>query len=164
MELSKPIEEMTREEVADELARVRAAKAATNGAVTAPEDDLAAEWARTQAAAAGVPEAEARLSEAMGLTDEPEAEAEAPAPAAWPHLTLEYGGHTLEVRKPNESALIAIAMTGVPSLGPQGQMRIFSTFLSNHMSQRSFVEVVEAMTDPDSPVDIQGLIQAMTQL
>lgn len=82
----------------------------------------------------------------------------------WPHTTMEYGGRTLEVRKPNESALMAVSMTSVPSLGPQTQMRILTKFLTNHLSPESFAEVVGAMTDPDSGVDIQGLITALTKL
>lgn len=85
-------------------------------------------------------------------------------PEPWPHTTMEYGGRTLEVRKPNESALMAVSMTSVPSLGPQTQMRIFTQFLTNHLSPDSFAEVVGAMTDPDSGVDIQGLITALTKL
>lgn len=151
----KPVEEMTREEVADELARVRAERAEINAAPL-PEPELLVKE-----------EAEARLSEAMGFTeteDTPEDEEEAPAPAPWPHLTMEFGGRTLEVRKPDESALIAISMTGTPGLSPQTQMSIFTKFLANHLSPESFVVVVEAMTDPESGVNIQRLITALTKL
>lgn len=82
----------------------------------------------------------------------------------WAHDHLDYAGLSLEVRKPNESALIAISMTGVPALGSQGQMRIFTQFLVNHLSAESFATVVESMTDPDSGVDINGLIQKLTEL
>lgn len=148
--MDKPVEEMTREEVAAELARVRAAKVETNGNGAASEEDLAAEWARSQAAAAGIPQAAETSTKVDG--DE------------WPHLTIEHAGMTLQVRKPDESALIAISMTGTPGILPQTQMRIFTKFLMNHMSPDSFVQVIEAMTTPESGVSIQSIIEKMTKL
>lgn len=144
--MTKPVEEMTREEVADELARVRAERVALS-TVDDPEE---------------------RLKEAMGFNDAPDGEAEdTPAevgPAPWPHLTMQYADLDLQVRKPDESALVAVSMTGTPGLAPQTQMRIFTKFLVNHLSPESFVIVVEAMTDPESGVNIQGLITALTKL
>lgn len=148
MELSKPVEDMTREEVAAELERVRALRAV-------PE---------TVSNGNG----EARLAEAMGFTEpegepDPENDDEEPV-AAWPHEVLELAGMTLHVRKPGESALIAVAMTGTPGLSPQTQMRILTKFLMNHLSPESFTEVIEAMMTPDSGVQMQTVIEAMTKL
>lgn len=151
--MDKPVEEMTREEVAAELARVRAVKAEANGNGSASEEDLAAEWARSQATAVGIPQ----LAEAEGAPDTTEV-------MPWPHLTIEHAGMTLQVRKPDESALIAISMTGTPGILPQTQMRIFTKFLMNHMSPDSFIQVIEAMTSPDSEVSIQSIIEKMTKL
>ena len=145
--MTKPVEEMTREEVADELARVRAERAALSEGGYAVPAELAPTKVFTDALSAD--------------SDEDDEEDEA---APWPHLTMEYAGRTLEVRKPDESALVAVAMTGTPGLAPQTQMRIFTKFLANHLSQESFVVVVEAMTDPESGVNIQGLITALTKL
>lgn len=141
----KPVEEMTRDEVAAELERVRAARADLDSpreklleALDLPQEG--AEWGK--------------LGEAEVAKEQP----------AWPHLTMEYAGQVLEVRKPDESALVAVSMTGTPGLSPQTQMRIFTKFLVNHLSPESFVTVVEAMTDPESGVNIQGLITALTKL
>jgi len=140
----KPVEEMTAEEIAEERAAIAAARAAN---------------------AAGTPAIAERDAEIADLIAQgEESTEEAPEPEPWPHEHLEYGGLTLEVRKPNESALVAISMTSVPVLGAQGQMRIFTRFLMYHLSPASFVAVVEAMTDPDSGVDIQGLITELTKL
>lgn len=145
----KPVEEMTREEVAAELERVRAARADLDSpreklleALDLPQEGT--EWGKL---------GEAEVAKEQG--------AEQPA---WPHLTMEYAGQVLEVRKPDESALVAVSMTGTPGLSPQTQMRIFTKFLVNHLSPESFVTVVEAMTDPESGVNIQGLITALTKL
>lgn len=147
--MSKPVEEMSREEVAEELERVRALRA-----VDAPET---------------VSNGEARLSEAMGFTvtepeGAPDTEGEGESETAWPHQTMQLNGMTLHVRKPGESALIAVAMTGTPGLAPQTQMRILTKFLMNHLSPESFTEVIESMMDPESAMSMQTVIEAMTKL
>jgi hypothetical protein len=94
---------------------------------------------------------ETRLSEAM-------------IPEVWAYDHISFSGLELDVRKPNESALIAVSMTGSPTLDSTAQMRIFTRFLRNHMSLQSFTDVVEAMTDPDSGITIQSLISEMVNL
>lgn len=94
----------------------------------------------------------------------PPAPADEPKPAVWPHQHLTYGGLTLEVRKPNESALIAVSMAGSAGVDPQMQMGVFTRFLNKHMSTDSFVTVLNAMTDPDSEISIQGIIQALADI
>jgi hypothetical protein len=153
----KPVEEMTAEEIAQERAAIAAERAAKAAAIPANAEGgyaVPKELDPTKEVADLI----AAGNEALDSTeDEPE-------PEPWPHEFLDYGGLHLEVRKPNESALVAISMTSVPVLGAAGQMRIFTRFLSNHLSPTSFVAVVEAMTDPDSGVDIQGLITELTKL
>lgn len=152
--MTKPVEEMSMEEIQAERAAIAAERAA-----------LAKDTPAIAEAGYAVPAALDPTKEIADLLAKGDAAtAEEPEPEPWPHQRLEYGGIELEVRKPNESALIAISMTGIPSLGPQGQMRIFTQFLVNHLSPASFATVVEAMTDPDSGIDIQGLITELTKL
>jgi hypothetical protein len=148
--MTKPVEEMSMEEIQAERAAIAAERAALANGTPAIAEALTTD----------VPDRQAEIAELIAKVDDTE-EPEVPA---WPHQHLEYGGLDLEVRKPNESALIAISMTGIPSLGPQGQMRIFTQFLVNHLSPTSFAVVVESMTNPDSGVDIQGLITELTKL
>lgn len=130
----------------------------TTEEIAAARAEIARERAELGMARAAeiAPEVLASMAAAAPVEDAPAEE--------WPHAVFEYAGLRLEVRKPDESALVAISMTGVPGLSPQVQMRIFTRFLTNHLSLESFVTVVEAMTDPESGVDIQGLITAMTKL
>ena len=127
--MTKPVEEMTLEEL-------RAERVALGTADEAPDPDE--------------------------TTPIPDPDEEKPAP--WPHDHMMYGDLELEVRKPNESALVAISMSNVPVLGAQGQMRIFTQFLTGHLSPSSFTTVVSAMADPESGIDINGLISKLSEL
>lgn len=149
----KPIEEMTLEEVQAEraqLAAMRAAKPLT-------------------------PEASARLSDAIfadggPVIDVPEApaEEETPEPEPWPHQTitvnLPEGELVLEVRKPSEASLVAVTMSSLPGLTPQVQMGIFATFFTKHLSETSMGQVLIAMADPASGLDLGELIKAMASV
>jgi hypothetical protein len=133
----KPVEEMTREEVAAELAAARARRetAAVTDLTLSP--DIAAVEAEQE---------------------------DADTAEEWPHAVIEHHGLKLQVRKPDESALIALAMSGTQGIDPNVQMRIFTRFLMNHMSEVSFIEVIEAMTDPASEIDMQTIVAALTKI
>jgi hypothetical protein len=132
--MTKPVEDMTAEEIAAERLELLAQRAA--------------------------------LEAGTALVDPPENEEGdgESTPGPWPHATMSMAGHVLEVRKPDESALLGISMTGAKGLSPQVQARIFSQFLANHLSTDSLAVVLESMVDPDSELDVQALIQALTQL
>jgi hypothetical protein len=136
----KPVEEMTREEVAAELAAARARRETAPSLYTGPESVDAAED--------------------IVSTEQEDAD----TVEEWPHAVIEHHGLKLQVRKPDESALIALAMSGTPGIDPNVQMRIFTRFLMHHMSESSFVEVIEAMTDPVSEIDMQTIVAALTQI
>jgi hypothetical protein len=148
---TKNVEDMTLEEIQAEKDAIRRLRA---GEMTAEE--LRGHLGLPEG---GLDSIQADVAQAIAV--EPEEDESAPA---WPHQVIDYAGLKLEVRKPDESALVAITMTGTPGLSPQAQLRIFTKFLANHMSEDSFTTVVEAMTDPDAGVDIRSLIQALTQL
>lgn len=95
---------------------------------------------------------------------EAEVDAGEATPAPWPHSVIEFEGAILEVRKPNESSLLAISMVGAPGIPPQVQSRIFTKFLTHHFSSASLAYVLESMTDPDSAIDVQELIRILTTL
>lgn len=145
--MTKSIDDMSLEEIRAERKRI-----------SAERDALAAEYM----AKLDTPVSPVTDIEAEEIPSDEEEQASEVEP--WPHEHMTYAGLELQVRRLGESGLIAIAMAGVPALGPQGQMRIFTQLLTNHLSPTSFITVVEAMTNPDSGVDIEGLVNALTKV
>lgn len=185
--MSKPIEEMTLEEIQaerEEIARQREEMRA--------EQDMRARREATQPAAddrelekllappntervihssdngAG-PEYPAVAIEGAFVEGAALAAAEAtpkpePKPEPWPHAHLVHEGLELEVRIPNQSALMAISMLQqLDGLG-ELQMEIFNTFLANHLSRESLAKVIMEFTRPDTEMTIQSLVQALVNL
>jgi hypothetical protein len=163
--MSKPIEEMSFEEIEAERRQIEAERAA-----------LAQERAgRQQGTAAGfaVPAAHDFIdttglpTTADLLKAEPEdaaPEDEAPKPEPWPHAHLVHAGLELEVRIPNQSALMAISM--LQQLEGLGDLKldIFNTFLANHLSPASLAKVIKELTRHDTAMSLQSLIQALVDL
>lgn len=141
MSLVDEFEKMTPEQLAVEREAIAAERAALRG----PQEDILL-GAPLEVAAPAAEE-----------TPEPEV-------SDWAYGTTEYGGLTLEVRKPSEGALVALAMAGSPGIDNRVQVSIFTKFLANHMSTASFVEIMSAMTDPDSDITFQGLVTLMSTL
>lgn len=85
-------------------------------------------------------------------------------PEPWPHQHMVYEGLELEVRIPNQSALMAISM--LQQLDGQGelQMEVFNSFLANHLSPSSLAKVAMEMMRPETKVTMQGLVQALVAL
>lgn len=146
--MTKPVEEMTLEEVQAERAALAAARAAR------PLDA----------------EAAAKLSEAIFPVEAVQVDAaeEVAEPEPWPHestvINLPEGEMLLEYRKPSEAALVAVTMSTLPGLTPQTQMSIFATFFTKHLSPGSMGQVLAAMADPDSGLDLGELIKAMASI
>lgn len=146
----KPVEEMTDAEVADERAAIALERA---------------RLAEDRIAAAPSPEALAILTDPAETVDEPEGES-APGsatPVPWPHQYGQLKGHIIEVRTPAPAALVAISMTGSAELTSSTQMMVFSTFMTKHISAKSLDLVLGMMADPDSGVEMQDVIAALTE-
>lgn len=135
----KPVEDMTREEIAAERAAIAAERQAR---------------------------ANARLLEAVDAPDEPEPEGpsapESVSPAPWPHEFGRLLGNLIEVRRPSPAALVAISMIGSTGMDAATQMRVFSTFMVKHIGPNSLDLVLNLMADPDSGVEMQDVISALT--
>lgn len=184
--MSKPVEEMSFEEIAaeraeikrqrEELAAERNGTTPTGGYVIPPPDvydayptldsgllpaDLLAEPGPEPEAAFEYPaeEIEGAFVEAAAIAAAEDAE-----PEPWPHQQLTYAGLELEVRTPNESALMAISMLHQLDGHGELQMEIFNTFLANHLSSSALATVIKEMTRPDSAMSLQGLVQALVNL
>lgn len=146
----KPVEDMTREEIEAERAAIRAAR----------EKTLADESAQLNAKA----EALRIVHDPNETADEPEgpSDPDSVSPAPWPHEFGRILDHIIEVRRPSPAALVAISMTGSPGMDSGTQMRIFSTFMVKHISPKSLDLVLGLMADPDSGVEMQDVISALT--
>lgn len=179
--MSKPIEEMSLEEIQaerEEIARQREAMRAENERITAIEQDVRARREAEQPAADDqelgletlptLPNTE-RVIHSSGNGAGPESPAVAiegalAEPEPWPHDHLVHEGLELEVRIPNQSALMAISMLQqLDGLG-ELQMEIFNTFLANHLSRASLAKVIMEFTRPDTEMTIQSLVQALVNL
>lgn len=145
----KPVDQMTDAEVAAERA-----------AIAAEREQLAAD--RAAKAAVPSPEALAIITSPAETVDEPKPDEDA-APAPWPHGHGRLKGHLIEVRAPAPAALVAISMTGSAELTSATQIKVFSTFMTKHISPKSLDLVLGMMADPDSGVEMQDVITAMTE-
>lgn len=178
--MDKPVEQMSLEEIAAEREQIAAERAelerqrnerasARLASVidgTDAEPTNLAEFARAQAEANADDGAVRELYEAIAEEQEAKAasEDEAPKPEPWPHEHLVHMGMELDVRIPNQSALMAVSMLQqLDGLG-QLQMEIFNTFLANHLSRESLAKVVLELMRPESEMSIQSLVQALVNL
>jgi hypothetical protein len=189
--VSKPIEEMTLEEIQaerEEIARQREEMRAENERITAIEQDVRARreaeadtdlekllappntervihssdnGAGPEYPAVAIEGAFVEGAALAAAEDNPKPE---PKPEPWPHDHLVHEGLELEVRIPNQSALMAISMLQqLDGLG-ELQMEIFNTFLANHLSRASLAKVIMEFTRPDTEMTIQSLVQALVNL
>lgn len=147
----KPVEEMTLEEIQAEREAIRAERRREAALKAEAEEQEAAETAQRIAAI----EEDAR---ALREEDTP------PKPAPWPHEHLKFLGMDLEVRIPNQGALMAIAMIQQLDGMAETQMEIFNTFLANHLSPASLTEIIKEMTRPDTELTLQGLVQSLVKM
>ena len=145
--MTKAVDDMTPAEVAEVRAEIARQRGKLPQTLIAPDLSTAAPLTNT------APASEPETGQGTDTT-----------PAPWPHEYLDFQGMMLQVRTPGEAALVAISMTGSPSLTPDMQMRIFTKFLENHMSPKTFGEVIEAMLNPDSGISLQSLIKALADM
>jgi hypothetical protein len=184
--MDKPIEQMSLEDIAAEREQIAAERAdlerqrnerasrrleaVIDGKdvedVTKPEPTNLAEFARAQAEANADDGAVRELYEAIAEEQEAKAapEGEAPQPEPWPHEHLVHMGMELDVRIPNQSALVAVSMLQqLDGLG-ELQMEIFNSFLGNHLSPQSLGKVIMELMRPDTEMSIQSLVQALVNM
>lgn len=170
--MDKPIEQMSLEEIEAEREKIAAERAelersrSDRGLPSVPAQSMA-EFAR-ELADSSTSDTNRELFEAIAEDAEAEAETgsedEEPAPAPWPHQHMVHCGLELDVRIPNQSALMAISMLQqLDGLG-ELQMDIFNTFLANHLSRESLAKVIKEFTRPETEMSMQSLVQALVYL
>lgn len=162
--MSKPLDQMSFEDIEAERADIRRQRAELSAERTsaAADDDLMAETD----ARITVIEQDARvrrMEEDALLNAEPQAEEDS-APEPWPHAHMVHADLELEVRIPSQSALMAISMLqqleGLPAL----QMEVFNTFITNHLSPVSLGAVIKEFIRPQTEMTMQSLVQALVNL
>lgn len=163
--MDKPIEEMSLEEIQAEREKVAAERAALEAAKAAreplPEGGYVTPGPEVYEP---VPPAPPELAVAPDLFAEPEPEEPEAEPEPWPHQHLVHHGLELDVRVPNQNALLAISMLQqLEGLG-ELQMEVFNTFLANHLSPGSLAKVIIEFTRPDTEMTMQGLVQALVDM
>lgn len=161
----KAVEDMTPEEIAAERAAiaaererltvVRAQRDATLREVSEELNEKAATLSQDEIAIAN-----AKLLGVVDGAAEADDEAEE---TPWPHQQGWLKGHLIEVRRPAPAALVAISMTGSSELTSATQMKVFSTFMVKHISPKSLDLVLGLMADPDSGIEMQDVISALTE-
>lgn len=154
----KPVEDMSFEDIETERAAIRAERerlGLTNGTAVPPVEPPVPPDLRE--------EIDAALPQVDVLGNIPE-KSEEDKSKPWPHEHLSFAGMELDVRTPNQSALMAISMLQQLDGFGELQMEIFNTFLANHLSRTSLAEVIKEMTRPDSEMSLQGLVQALVNL
>lgn len=67
----------------------------------------------------------------------------------WPHHTVTLKGHLIQVRKPKPEAAQAVALASGKYTPVQTQNDMVALFVRQHISPRSYAELLERMIDPD---------------
>lgn len=85
----------------------------------------------------------------------------------WPYDTITIRGHQIQVRTPKASALSAFGIAMAKGVPPEIQQQQLSAIVRKHVSPRSFQEILEKMTDPDSDFDhevFQELVKTLQKM
>lgn len=154
----KPVDQMTDAEVAAERAAIAAERAQLEDERRRREElGSGTLFIPNTISAQPSPEILSVIHDPAETVDEPAED------VPWPYQYGRLKGHIIEVRAPAPAALVAISMTGSADLTSTTQMMVFSTFMTKHISAKSLDLVLGMMADPDSGVDMQDVISALTE-
>lgn len=87
----------------------------------------------------------------------------APVPL-WQGETVDLYGHTVQVRKPLPQALQAFSMAASKYTKPKTQNNMITLFVRNHVSDRSFQELLAAMMDPNESITMEAFGDLMAKI
>ncbi|MCM6777946.1 hypothetical protein NDR87_31390 [Nocardia sp. CDC159] len=82
----------------------------------------------------------------------------------WPYDTVELQGRVIQARTPKPVALQAFSMATSKGTPPRLQNEMVAMFVRNHISDRSYNELLAAMMDPDDPFTIDHFGELMTKI
>ena len=100
---------------------------------------------------AAVAAREAKLDgQVITETGEPDTEIAKPSDV-WPHETVDLYGETWQVRAPHVQALTAVALASGKFVPQDRQNAIVGGFLVKHLSEQSYMRLMERLSDPDDP-------------
>lgn len=86
-----------------------------------------------------------------------------PSPV-WAYDTVELQGRTIQARKPNAAALQAFSMAVSKYTPQRTQNNMVALFVKNHISKRSYTELLQRMMDPDDPFTIDSFGELMQKI
>lgn len=86
-----------------------------------------------------------------------------PAPV-WTYGTVELQGRTIQARKPLPEALQAFSMAVSKYTPQRTQNNMIALFVRNHISKRSYAELLQRMMDPDDPFTIKSFGELMAKI
>lgn len=69
----------------------------------------------------------------------------------WPHEQLELNGRVIQVRRPKPEALQAFALAASKYTPQRTQTNMVALFVRNHISAKSYNELMLAMMNPEDP-------------
>lgn len=84
--------------------------------------------------------------------------------AKWAHETIDLDGRTIQVRVPQPSALQAFVMATSKYSSDKVSTDMVSLFVRNHISDRSYRDLLVAMMDPEDPFTIEGFGELMRRI
>ncbi|WP_280505812.1 hypothetical protein [Nocardia farcinica] len=86
-----------------------------------------------------------------------------PAPV-WRHGTIELHGMTIQARKPQPAALQAFSMAVSKHTPAKTQTDMVTLFVRMHISDRSYGDLLAAMMNPDTAIDIKIFGELMSKI
>jgi len=86
-----------------------------------------------------------------------------PAPV-WKHGTIELHGMTIQARKPQPAALQAFSMAVSKHTPARTQTDMVTLFVRMHISDRSYGDLLAAMMNPDTAIDIKIFGELMSKI
>lgn len=82
----------------------------------------------------------------------------------WAHEVIEFKGFTVQVRAARPEALQAFGMAVSKYAPPKVRTDMWALFVRNHISARSYAELVELMMDPDTKFTVADFGELTKQI
>lgn len=82
----------------------------------------------------------------------------------WAHDTIDLDGHLIQARMPQPAAIQAFAMATSRHSPAKTQNEMVAMFVRNHISPRSYQELLERMMDPEDSFTIDQFGELMRRI
>lgn len=82
----------------------------------------------------------------------------------WKYDTVTVNGRVIQARQPQPAAIQAFTMATSKHSSPKTQNEMVAMFVRNHISPRSYQELLTAMMDPDDAFTIESFGELMREI